>query len=135
MRQEYIEQKRRWELDQAVSAPEAQPEEAYSIEEQKGTNYATAVGGDDTREEAHMLDEIMSQEDDALNALIAQAPRPRTASNENSSIGSGAAESEDEDYQSLFADLITIEHHLKIQVGDRPSQEQLESQCMDVCPI
>ena len=116
-----------------MSAPSAQPEDAYHEDQPQSTNQRrnSIPPG---REEDHLLSEIISQEEQALNDLIEQASQPETDRPTVEEIPD-RLQSEDEIYGSLFMDYV-MEHESSLPHRDpaRGVLEQSSSQIMDICP-
>ena len=83
------------------------------------------------------LDEIMSYEDDAFSALIAQASQVEESGATTATEVQAHAESseiDDELYQQLFLDLVNIEHQSQTKTGTFEPRDLTENESMDFTP-
>ena len=134
LRQEYIEQKRRWETEKKTCAPEARPEDADHVEKQVEGD-AASLGVADSATEVEFFDEMMTYEDEAFSALIQQGSQDlRRKDAKDATSASSVISEEEEDYQQLFMDFIINEQASHCATQKPLVEGQVGSQGMDIDP-
>ena len=130
MRQQYIEQKLRWEQEQELSAPHSQPEDlnidTASLDAEGPDDRHTASGDD------RNVIEIMTYEDEAFSALISQMHERRGSGHSRESLPKDL-EDEEELYQTLFMDMISTETQPQF-TGQSETTSHSGTQGMDFSP-
>ena len=99
-----MQQRREWEISQQISAPNTEVEDNYADAEMD-TTLTPPLRLHDGKDEDELA-EMMNYEDQALNALVAQASQENHR-RENPGPEPSDPESDDE-YRQIFNDMLTI---------------------------
>lgn len=129
MRQQFIEQKRLWELSQQILAPETQIEASYDTNEMEVSSATPTQSLN--REDEDELAEMVDYEEKALNALVAQACQEANDSKSRPPVRPDS--DSDDEYQEIFEDISTKDSS-GLQDSTSTVVPQSSSSAMDVSP-